>query len=121
VLSWKSDDVASMLGWAMALAWVWMVVSYLRAPHNLRRILSYGGDPLHESLRWKGLVLFAVSIMCVSYNFVKAANTGVWPAADYRNSDGWILANQVVVLLVGPALIVGGVALWLRRWRRMGR
>jgi hypothetical protein len=115
VLSWNSTAVSSFLDSALLLGWLWMVVAYLRAPHNLRRLWSYGGDPLHESLRWRGLVVFGVSLMCVSYNFVMAANSGTWPPGDYRNGDWWILANQALVVLVGPALVAAGVAAWMKR------
>jgi hypothetical protein len=109
---WDSDAVSSLLGAAALLGWIWIMGGDLVTIVTIRRMPSRR-DFRQISTR-RGLVVFGLSIMFVSYQFVTQARTGIWYPSDYRNSDWWILLNQSIVVIAGPAFILGGIALWLR-------
>ena len=113
-VGWLSP-VSSVLEAAWLCWCLVFVVSYWRTPPDRRTLATARGTNLNPSLQWKGLIGFGLSLMFVSYQFVSAANTGVWFPGDYRNSDWWVLFNQIVVVIIGPMIVVAGVIRALKR------
>jgi hypothetical protein len=114
---WQLPSMNLVLGVAVLAGWLWMMWADLVTTLKLRRIPARG--ELSAVPTWKGLVIAGLSLIFVSYTFLSRADTGIWYPNDYRNSDWWVLANQIVVVILGPALIAIGVAVGLRR--RLGR
>lgn len=98
---------------------VWLAVSYLRGPHDLRRLFSLRVDPSNaDALNWRVTIVLGLFIMCISFDFLLSANSGLWLPGDYRNSEAWTWFNRLMVVVVGPAFIVGGLIEGWRRHRR---